>query len=63
MEWNSLTMEMVTGSWNTPHKPMRRNITVAPSSRALRTPIFFMMIGTTPIIADSRKTWKPFRVP
>ncbi len=49
MEWNSLTMEMVIGSWNTPHKPMRRNITVAPSSRALRTPIFFMMIGTTPV--------------
>ncbi len=33
-----------------------QNITVAPSSRALRTPIFFMMIRTTPIIiADSKE--------
>ncbi|MFR4548215.1 MAG: hypothetical protein ACLT4Y_07865 [Bifidobacterium breve] len=35
----------------------------AEQQRVVRTPIFLMMIGTTPIIADSRKTWKPLSVP
>ena len=63
MEWNSLTMDTAMGSWNTPHRPMRRNITVAPNSSALRTPILRMMIGTTPIMADSRNTWNELSVP
>ncbi len=33
------------------------------AERRITTPIFFMMIGTTPIMADSRNTWKEFRVP
>ena len=63
MAWNILTIEMDTGSWKMPHSPMRRNITVDPSSNALRTPTLRMMIGTTPIIADSQNTCTELSVP
>lgn len=63
MAWNILTIEIMTGSWKTPHRPMRRNMTVPPSRSALRTPTLRMMIGTTPIMADSQNTCTELRMP